>query len=80
MEVAKKLYPGTVKEMKAPVMGGEDFAWYLKKIPGTFFFLHNPLEIDGKVWPHHNPRFAIDEDYLDRGIAVMTEYVSEFLK
>lgn len=80
MEVAKKLYPGTVEEMKAPVMGGEDFAWYLKKIPGTFFFLHNPLEIDGKVWPHHNPRFAIDEDYLDRGIAVMTEYVSEFLK
>ena len=80
MEIAEGLYPGTVEEMKAPVMGGEDFAWYLEKIPGAFFFIQNPLEVDGKYWPHHNPKFDIDESYLDRGIVVMAEYAKEFLK
>ncbi|MDO5088534.1 MAG: M20 family metallopeptidase [Leptotrichiaceae bacterium] len=80
MKLAEKLYPGNVEEMKSPVMGGEDFAWYLQKIPGAFFFVHNPLEIDGKVWAHHTPKFAIDEDYMDRGIVLMAEYAKEFLK
>lgn len=44
-----------------PVMGGEDFAEYLEVIPGTFMFFENMLQIDGKTYPHHNPKFALDE-------------------
>jgi len=42
-------------------MGGEDFAYYLQKIPGTFFFTGaRPVqETDG--YPHHHPKFDIDE-------------------
>lgn len=41
-----------------PTMGGEDFAYYLEHVPGTFFFTGAaPTEYA----PHHHPRFDIDE-------------------
>lgn len=44
-----------------PIMGGEDFAYYLQHVPGTFFFVGggNP-EIDA-TYPHHHPKFDVDE-------------------
>ena len=46
-----------VEEMQ-PQMGGEDFAYYLEKVPGTFFFTGaKPTD----PYPHHHPRFDIDE-------------------
>ncbi|MDO4662598.1 MAG: M20 family metallopeptidase [Tissierellia bacterium] len=75
MAVAKDLYPDNVIEMQKPVMGGEDFAWYLEEKPGSFFLLQNPLKIDGKVWPHHNSKFALDESQFGKGISVMVGYV-----
>jgi amidohydrolase len=45
----------------SPIMGGEDFAYYLQKVPGTYFFVggENP-EIDAD-YPHHHPKFDVDE-------------------
>lgn len=42
-------------------MGGEDFAYYVDKIPGSFFWVGggNP-EIDA-IYPHHHPKFDVDE-------------------
>lgn len=79
MASAQKLYPDDIREMKTPVMGGEDFARYLEKKPGCFFFLNNPLPIDGEIWAHHNPKFAIDENYLDRGVCVFVQYIMDQL-
>lgn len=42
----------------APHMGGEDFAYYLENVPGTFFFTGAKPEND---YPHHHPKFDIDE-------------------
>ena len=44
-----------------PRMGAEDFTYYLQEKPGTFFFTGggNP-EIDA-IYPHHHPRFDVDE-------------------
>ena len=75
MEVAKELFPNDVKLMQRPVMGGEDFAWYLEKVPGSFIFLATPSPIEGKVWPHHNPKFALDESQFYRGTALFAAYV-----
>ncbi|HEX7063437.1 MAG TPA: M20 family metallopeptidase [Bacillales bacterium] len=44
-----------------PVMGGEDFAYYLQHVPGTFFFTGARNEDIGAEYPHHHPRFNIDE-------------------
>ncbi|ARK25487.1 peptidase M20 [Sporosarcina sp. P37] len=44
-----------------PQMGGEDFAYYLEKVPGTFFFTGaRPKD----AFPHHHPRFDIDEQAM----------------
>ncbi|WP_243387929.1 M20 family metallopeptidase [Bacillus kexueae] len=49
-----------IHEME-PVMGGEDFAYYLQNVPGTFFFTGAGNEEVGASYPHHHPKFNIDE-------------------
>jgi amidohydrolase len=44
-----------------PIMGGEDFAYYLQQVPGTFFFTGAKNEEIGANYPHHHPMFNIDE-------------------
>ncbi|HET7658307.1 MAG TPA: M20 family metallopeptidase, partial [Bacillales bacterium] len=44
-----------------PVMGGEDFAYYLQHVPGTFFFTGAGNEKMDAIYPHHHPKFNIDE-------------------
>ncbi|RPF52030.1 M20 metallopeptidase family protein [Aquisalibacillus elongatus] len=45
-----------------PVMGGEDFAYYLEERPGTYFF--TGANIEGHDYPHHHPKFNINEKAL----------------
>lgn len=54
--------------------GGEDFAYYLREIPGTFVFLGAG---DLKNYPHHHPRFQIDENMLPWGAALLAQYAME---
>jgi len=51
-----------------PSMGGEDFAYYSQVVPCVFAFIgaRNP-EI-GADFPHHHPRFSIDERSLGIGL------------
>lgn len=53
-----------VTEIPAPNMGGEDFAYYLQKAPGAFFFLSSSNPEKHTDIPHHNPHFNVDEDVL----------------
>ncbi|MFC4797850.1 M20 family metallopeptidase [Neobacillus sp. GCM10023253] len=50
-----------IVEETEPDMGGEDFAYYLQKVPGTFFYTGAKPERDDAAYPHHHPRFDIDE-------------------
>ncbi len=59
------LGPDNVMELPVPSMGGEDFAYYLRKVPGTFYRLGV-----GPNMPLHNARFAPDEEALKVGIGV----------
>jgi amidohydrolase len=60
----------------APVMGGEDFACYLKKIPGAFLFLGCG---DGCPHPHHHPGFDLDERALPSSAALLASLALAFL-
>jgi amidohydrolase len=51
-----------------PVMGGEDFAYFLQKVPGAFFFFGMG---DGTEFPHHHPAFDIDEKALPQATLLM---------
>lgn len=48
-------------KVSAPEMGGEDFAYYLQNVPGTFFFTGAAPEKAEDTFPHHHPRFNIEE-------------------
>jgi amidohydrolase len=45
----------------APIMGGEDFAYYVQKVPGTFFFVGGGNSEINATYPHHHPKFDVDE-------------------
>lgn len=54
-----------------PMMGAEDFAYYLEKVPGTFWWIGAGTEEQGCVAGLHNPKFTIDEGILPVGAAMM---------
>ena len=62
--------PGQV--MEAPQwMGGEDFSAYLQKAPGAYFNVGAASEAADSHWPHHHPRFTIDEASLETGVRML---------
>jgi len=60
-----------------PVMGGEDFAYYLQIVPGAFFFFGMG---DGMEFPHHHPAFDLDEKALPLASLLMSSMALEYLK
>ena len=63
-----------------PTMGAEDFAFYLQKVPGAFLALGIRNEERGIVYPHHHPKFDVDEDALYLGTAMEVALAFEFLR
>jgi amidohydrolase len=59
-----------------PVMGGEDFAYFLQKVPGAFLFFGMG---DGMEFPHHHPAFDLDEKALPQGTLLMASLALEYL-
>jgi len=68
-----------VFEMK-PMMGSEDFSCYLQKVPGTFVFFGVKNTEKGIIYPHHHPRFDIDEEMLPIGTALEVAVALEYLQ
>lgn len=58
-----------------PSMGGEDFAYFAKAVPGNFSFLGTGNEEKGITAPLHNSQFEIDEDGLIVGVGVYISYI-----
>lgn len=53
--------------------GGEDFSAVLAAVPGNFFFLGARNDERELNYPHHNPRFDIDESCLPLGVAILCD-------
>jgi len=53
-------------------MGGEDFAYYLERIPGCFMRI-GAREEGGERLPAHSPRFTAAEESIFVGAAVLAE-------
>jgi len=51
-------------------MGAEDFAFYAKRKPSMFILLGIRNEEKGIIYPHHHPKFDVDEDVLWKGAAI----------
>ncbi|MDR2175405.1 MAG: amidohydrolase [Synergistaceae bacterium] len=62
-----------VREVEFPTSGSEDFSYYLAERPGAFFF-HCSSFGGGRDYPHHHPKFDVNESVLWTGTAAMTAY------
>lgn len=62
-----------VAEVPEPTMGGDDMALFLERVPGTYFFHPSSFD-DGTDYPHHHPRFNVNEEVLWIGSAVMARF------
>jgi len=62
-----------------PDMGAEDFSFYANKAPGLFVVLGVKNEKKGIVYPHHHPKFDVDEDVLWIGTATYALLAHSFL-
>lgn len=69
-----------ITAVKAPNMGGEDFAYYLEKVPGAYMFLSSSNPAKGTDGPHHTPKFDVDEDVFWMGSAMFVSIVEDFLQ
>ncbi len=69
------------KTMASPIMGAEDFAYVLEKVPGAMFFLGASHE--GDDWTQccglHSNRMVLDDSVMARGAAVHAGLAERFL-
>ncbi|MFJ5768674.1 M20 family metallopeptidase [Psychrobacillus sp. NPDC093180] len=67
-ETVCELYGQEALVLVKPNMGAEDFSAFLQKAPGTYFFTGSGNKEKGTDYPHHHPRFDLDEDAFSKGI------------
>ncbi len=70
--VAKLLGDKALASLGFLNMGGEDFAYYLEKVPGCFVRI-GAREPGGESIPAHSPRFYAADDAIFVGAAVLAE-------
>lgn len=63
-----------------PVMGGEDFAHYARKVPGFYVFLGVRNESIGAVHAVHTPQFTLDEAALPLGVRTLALLAIDYLR
>lgn len=60
-------------------MAGEDFAEFTHRVPSGFYFLGTGNEEKQSHYPHHHPKFNIDEDTLKYGVEMHVRAALHFL-
>ena len=69
-----------VLTLESASMGGEDFAFYLEKIPGAMFRLGTSNSNPDTCLALHNPKLIFDEQAISTGTLVMCEAAEAFLR
>jgi len=61
-----------------PSLGGEDFSYYLQRVPGSFFYTGTRNENFKADFPHHHPKFDIDETGMLNAVKVFLQATEDF--
>ena len=64
----------------ARTLGGEDFSFFLERVPGCFAWVGSQNPAKGCDAPHHSPRFDIDEDAMLIGADLLERIAREYLR
>ncbi len=77
-KVSRKIVPEEhIREITELTPAGEDFARYTKLVPSLYIF-HCSKFNDKTNYPHHNPKFDIDEQYLWSGAAYFAQFAFDW--
>jgi amidohydrolase len=76
--VAEETFGSEAVQESSLIMAGEDFAYYLHKVPGCFLFVGAGGEHCGAVYPHHHPKFDIDERSMLVSARLMTAMAEQY--
>ncbi|MHA2495462.1 MAG: M20 metallopeptidase family protein [Candidatus Hodarchaeales archaeon] len=68
-EIATMLEDLDIDATLDPSLGSEDFSFYTEKTKGAFIALGIKNEEKGIIYPHHHPKFDVDEEVLWKGTA-----------
>ncbi len=85
-EVVHKAAVAAVGEQKVDTSeevmttGSDDMACFLNAVPGCYFIVGAQNEAKDAKYPHHHPRFNIDEDALPIAVEVLTRATLDFLR
>ncbi|ALZ88368.1 peptidase M20 [Aerococcus urinaeequi] len=79
VEIFKERFGQDMVNEKPAGMGGEDFAYYVQKIPGLFYFIPAGAHPSGENYPHHHPKFEIDEKCLMLGLETILTIVNHYV-
>lgn len=60
-------------------MGAEDMGFFLERAPGVYFFVGSANANRGLDYPHHHPRFDVDEEALLIGASLLTAAVADYV-
>lgn len=77
--IARMFGKKAIFEIKKPLMGAEDFAFYLQKVPGSFLRLGIKNPKKKAIYPWHHPKFTVDEDAIEIGAALLAGLAFDFL-
>jgi len=61
-------------------MPSEDFSEFTARVPGVFVFLGTGNSEKGTDYPHHNPRFNIDEDSMPLGVEMFVRFAEKYFR
>lgn len=58
--------------------GGEDFAFFMEKVPGVVALVGVGNEACGAVWPQHSGHYLVDEDALLNSVKLYAQVAVDF--
>ncbi len=78
-ETASRVLPGDTVDSNYQTMGSEDMSLVLQKVPGCYFFVGSADPEKGHGFPHHHPRFDVDERVLPKAAGLMASAAFDIL-
>ncbi|MFC4809974.1 M20 family metallopeptidase [Paenibacillus sp. GCM10023250] len=77
-KVAAETFGQEAVQESTLIMAGEDFTYYLREVPGCFMFVGAGNPDCGATYPHHHPRFDIDERAMLQAAKLMIAMAEDF--
>ena len=72
--VAKKVNGKNSSNLQNPMMGSEDFSYFLKEVPGAFAWIGNGISAS-----LHNPKYDFNDNILCIGASFLATLAEDYL-